>query len=237
MTFQRWARLLIGVLRGDDFIASTVKADSKGEAARRRSRPAIWKLTIYRPCHLRTNTITRTVTVSLASKIQSSRSVTLQMKCIITTDTMPCLLTQCRGEVRWISLPPLVTFSSGWATPSNWFHPLTHTWVSHGYHQQTSAPPPPPNERGCKKPTLSPTTPGWFCQARFKQRNATLWKDSWLLGPIPRSSSTDALGWCPTRAVSGWDSTSAFFLQEVAFCCILLTSINMSHIQSNLELF
>lgn len=169
MTFQRWARLLIGVLRGDDFIASTVKADSKGEAARRRSRPAIWKLTIYRPCHLRTNTITRTVTVSLASKIQSSRSVTLQMKCIITTDTMPCLLTQCRGEVRWISLPPLVTFSSGWATPSNWFHPLTHTWVSHGYHQQTSAPPPllrmseaaksqlwaPPHRAGSVKPGLS----------------------------------------------------------------------------------
>lgn len=231
MTFQRWARLLIGVLRGDDFIASTVKADSKGEAARRRSRPAIWKPTIYRPCHLWTNTITRTVTVSLASKIQSSRSVTLQMKCIITTDTMPCLLTQCRGEVRWISLPPLVTFSSGWATPSNWFHPLTHTWVSHGYHQQTSAPPPllrmseaaksqlwaPPHRAGSVKPGLSSEMQ--LCE-----------KDSWLLGLIPRSSSTDALGWCPTRAVSGWDSTSAFFLQEVAFCCILLTSINISHV-------
>lgn len=30
--------------------------------------------------------------------------------------------------------------SNNWATPSSWFHPLTHTWFSHGYHQQTSTP-------------------------------------------------------------------------------------------------
>lgn len=49
MTFQRWARLLIGLLKGDDFIASTVKDDSEGEAVCRscgRSRPAIYKFMI-----------------------------------------------------------------------------------------------------------------------------------------------------------------------------------------------
>lgn len=198
MTFQRWARLLIGVLRGDDFIASTVKADSKGEAARRRSRPAIWELLIYRPCHLRANTITRTVTVSLASKIQSSRSVRLQMKCIITTDTMACLLTQCRGEVRWISLPPLVTFSTGWVTPSNWFHPLTHTWVSRGYHRQTSA------------------SSSEFYEAAKSQ----LWAQPQRAGSVkPGLSSQTQL----REMIAGrWVSSQGCQVpKEITFCCIL----------------
>lgn len=46
MTFQRWARLLIGVLKGDDFMVSTVKADREGEAA---CAPTPWQL---KTCYL-----------------------------------------------------------------------------------------------------------------------------------------------------------------------------------------
>lgn len=46
MTFQRWARLLIGVLKEDDFIVSRVKADIGGESVCWRW--SLLKLTIYK---------------------------------------------------------------------------------------------------------------------------------------------------------------------------------------------
>lgn len=75
------------------------------------SRPAFYKLIINRLCQrLMDTTISTTVAISLENKIESSRSVRLQMKCIITAGTILSLLTQCREEVRWLSLPSLVTF-------------------------------------------------------------------------------------------------------------------------------
>lgn len=115
MTFQRWAHLLIGVMKGD-FMASTVSADGKGEAMAQKkksdgSSPAFYKLIINRLCQrFMDTTIGRTDAISLETKTESSRSVKLQMKCIITAGIILSLLTQCREEVRLLSLPSLVTF-------------------------------------------------------------------------------------------------------------------------------
>lgn len=69
---------------------------------------------------------------------QAGLSFRVQMKCIITTrdNTAPVDPPHNGGKMTISSAT--CDILNNWTTPSNWFHPLTHTWVSHSYHQQTS---------------------------------------------------------------------------------------------------
>lgn len=72
MTFQRWARLLIGVIKADDFTVSTVKADSKGACRRERtSRPTYHQLIINRARRKLIKTANVSLSISLESEAQN----------------------------------------------------------------------------------------------------------------------------------------------------------------------
>lgn len=134
MTFQRWARLLIGVLKADDFIASTVKADNEGEAKScGSSRPAMFKFTIKRPSQKLQNNNQRCY--HLINKIshwqvkynQADLSFWLRM---ITADTILCLLTQCKEKARCLSLPPLTFPTTELHRPIDFNHSRIHELVT-----------------------------------------------------------------------------------------------------------
>lgn len=109
----------------------------------------------------KTKTISTTVITSLESKIQSSRSVGLLNAEHNRSghNAVPVDPGQRGGKMSISSAT--CDISNNWATPSNWFHPLTHTRVGHGYHQQTSAPP--PSWAGLQKSTIWYISRKGFC--------------------------------------------------------------------------